>query len=134
MGTATTPPQTSSMILLRLSPALVALLLLAAHFYRSTHFVWMLLCVGTLGLTWVRHPVAARSMQVALWLGSLEWLRTAATLVLERQQAQLPFVRLGLILSAVTLLTALSSLVFESRSVRAYFKRDPSSPDRSPSP
>ena len=116
------------MILLRLSPALVSMLLLAAHFYRSTHLALMLLYVAMLALAWVQRPVAARALQVALWLGSLEWLRTAATLVLERQQAQLPFVRLGLILGAVTLLTALSSLVFRHPSVRAHFWRTTPSP------
>lgn len=112
------------MILLHLSPALLSLLLLAAHFYRATLWLPMLLCAALLGLMWLARPWVARVLQAALLLGSLEWLRTGLTLAIERHQAQLPYLRLALILGVVTLLTGLSSLVVRQRRVRAYFKLD----------
>lgn len=109
------------MILFRLLPAVLSLLLLAAHGYRSVHPVLMLACIALLACLWVRRPWVARTLQIALLLGSLEWLRTTVVLVIERNQAHVPFVRLALILGTVTVLTALSSLVLRQPQVRAYF-------------
>lgn len=112
------------MILFRLLPAVLSLLLLAAHAYRSTHLVMMLACIAMLVLMWLPRPWAGRTLQFALLLGSLEWLRTTVTLVIERNQAHVPYMRLGLILGTVTMLTALSSLVLRQARVRAYFGLD----------
>lgn len=112
------------MILFRLLPAVLSLLLLAAHAYRSAHLVMMLAWIAMLALMWLPRPWVARTLQFALLLGSLEWLRTTATLVIERNQAHVPYMRLGLILGTVTVLTALSSLVLRQARVRAYFGLD----------
>lgn len=110
------------MTLLHLLPAISSLLLMTAHFYRSTHLAWMAACLVVLAMLLVRRPWSARLLQLALVLGSLEWFRTTVMLVLERNQAQLSFVRLAVILGTVTVLTALSSLVVRSRPVRRYFR------------
>jgi hypothetical protein len=60
-------------------------------------------------------------MQVALLLGSVEWLRSAVELVAARSAMGQPFLRLAIILGGVTVFTALSALVFRAERLRARF-------------
>jgi hypothetical protein len=106
---------------LRLLPVAIALLLLAAHFYRGALWIAFGVTVALLPLLLVRAPWAARVLQAALLLGCVEWLRTAAALIAIRQSFGQPWTRLALILGAVALATALCALVFRSRAVRERF-------------
>lgn len=109
------------MIYLNFFPAVFSFLLLAAHFYRGNQFLLMGLVILMLLLISVRRTWAARVMQAALLLGSLEWLLTTLSLVEERQAMGQPFLRLAVILAGVSVVTALSCLVFRSRRIRAHF-------------
>jgi hypothetical protein len=84
----------------------VSALLLAAHFFRSGH--WLLVAVALL-LPWLLRVRAAwgrRILQMCLLLGAAEWLRTGFVFVQERRLAGAPWLRLALILGAVALCTA----------------------------
>lgn len=104
--------------LLRRLPALLALLTLGAHFLRWGS-LGLLLCVGLVLLLCLSRPWAMTSVQVGLVLGSLEWMRTLWTLVLERQALGLPWLRLSLILGAVALLTGLSACLLRGKAPAA---------------
>lgn len=106
------------MIALNLAPVVLAGVVLAAHFYRADHLVGVAASVALVGLAFVRRPWAARLVQVALVLGALEWLRAMATFAAVRITLGQPYVRMVLILAAVSLLTALAALVFERRAMR----------------
>jgi hypothetical protein len=110
---------------LSLAAPMVAFLLLAAHFFRADNQLGLWVSLLAIVLIFVRRPWAARALQVLLVLGSLEWLRSAVTLIHARGELGQPFLRLSLILGAVFLLTALSALVFQTSRLRAYFKLDP---------
>ncbi len=119
------------MPILRLVPVALALIVLAAHFYRAMQFPLAALAVGAVVLLFVPRAWAARVLQAALVLGAIEWLRTLAALVAWRQSEGAPYLRLAAILGAVAVLTALCALVFRARSVRARFRlarRDRSEP------
>jgi len=103
-----------------LAPAL-ALMVLAAHFYRAGAWVALAIVVALLPLLFVRASWAARTLQASLILGALEWIRTAAQLVALRESMGQPWTRLAIILGAVALVTALCALVFETRRLRARF-------------
>jgi len=103
-----------------LAPA-AALLLLAAHFARAQWWVPAALCIALAGLLAVRRPWAARVVQVALFLGAIEWIRTLAALIAARMALGQPYLRLSLILGAVAVLTAASALVYRARRVRRWF-------------
>lgn len=60
-------------------PAL-ALLLLAAHFYRAGLWPLSLVALLLVGLLFVPRAWAARATQIALVVGVIEWLRTLAAL------------------------------------------------------
>ena len=105
-----------------LAAPLVAFLVLAAHFFRADNQLGLWVSLLAIVLMFVRRPWAARALQVLLVLGSLEWLRSTVTLIQARSELGQPFLRLGLILGAVFLLTALSALVFQTKRLKAYFK------------
>lgn len=109
------------MTLLPLLAPVAALLVLAAHFARAQWWVPAAACVALAGLLAVRRPCAARILQVALFLGAIEWVRTLAALVAARLALGQPYLRLSLILGAVAALTLASALVFRIQGVRRWF-------------
>jgi hypothetical protein len=89
-------------------PAL-ALLLLAAHFYRAGALLLAAVSFGCVALLFVSRPVAARALQGILVLGTLEWLRTAWVLAQHRIDAGLPYLRMVAILAVVAAVTAVAA-------------------------
>jgi hypothetical protein len=100
---------------LPLTPVILSLLLLGAHFLRGPNVAMLAVTVALLALLAVRKRWVARLIQVALLLGALEWLRTLVQFTSDRLQAGEPVLRLVLILGAVACLTAFSTLAFETR-------------------
>ncbi len=118
----------------RLLPVALACALLAAHFYRAGGPWPGALALLPMVTLFVPRRWAARVVQAALALGTVEWLRTAAALVAERQSMDAPWLRLALILCGVALLTAACLLVFRWSAVRRHFRlRPPAATDRPPS-
>jgi hypothetical protein len=107
---------------LRLLPVVLALAILAAHFYRAGAWVAFGVAIALLPILFIRAAWAARVLQAALVIGALEWLRTAAALVAIRQSMGQPYARLVVILGAVALVTGLCALVFQWRPVRERFR------------
>ena len=104
-----------------LLPAL-ALLLLGAHFFRAALLPLTVACLALLALLFVREGWAARTLQAALALGTLEWLRTAWVSASARVEFGLPYGRLLAILGSVALVTALAALALRSRAAREHFR------------
>ncbi len=102
-------------------PPVLSLLVLSAHFFRSGNLLLSGLSLALLALLAVPRSWAARTLQAALLLGAAEWIRATAFLVDLRRDAGRPWVRLAVILGAVTLLTALSALVFQARRMKARY-------------
>lgn len=110
------------MIGLQLLPVVLSLLLLGAHFLRSGNLVMVVVVLSFLSLLAVRRVWAARTVQVALLIGALEWMRTLARLVALRAQEGQPALNLVLILGSVALLTGLSALVFRAARLRRWYE------------
>lgn len=62
------------------------------------------------------------TLQVALTLGTLEWLRTAWVFASAREVAGQPYGRLLMILGGVALFTALAAIVLKFRVAREHFR------------
>ncbi|MBI5240745.1 MAG: hypothetical protein HY926_09755 [Elusimicrobia bacterium] len=88
----------------------LSLLLLAAHWLHGGSAAAAAAMLLLIGLLAVRKPWASRTLQLVLAAGALEWLRTLASLVQQRQAQGEPYLRLAVILGAVALVTALSIL------------------------
>ena len=110
------------MTFLALLPVGLSILVLAAHFYRAGNVVLFATTLLLLTLTAVPKRWAARALQAVLLLGAVEWLRTAATFVSERQAAGRPWARLAVILGSVALVSALSALLFRTRALRERYR------------
>jgi hypothetical protein len=110
------------MPLMRLLPAILALLVAGAHFLRARQWPLVVAIVVLLALVPLRRRFVAWVLQGALVLAAIEWLRTAADLVGMRQALGQPWARMAAILGTVALLTALSALVFRSGRVRAFYE------------
>lgn len=110
------------MALILLIPAIVSLLLLAAHGMRLDQPILMVLPLAILVLLVLPRSWVARVTQWALVLGALEWIRVTLVYVSARQDLGMPWMRLAIILSAVALFTGLSSLVFLTPRVRRRYR------------
>jgi len=111
------------MIGLQLAPVVLSLLILGAHFLRASSLGMVALVVLVLALLAVRTRWAARTVQAALVLGAVEWLRTLVELYAQRMQLGQPALRMCIILGSVALVTALSALVFRTARLRACYGR-----------
>jgi len=100
----------------------LSLLLLGAHFFRASFVPLTVACLGLLALLFVRTRWAQLTLQVALALGALEWLRTAWAFASVRAQSGQPYGRLLVILGAVASLTALAAWVLRTRAAREHFR------------
>ena len=63
---------------LQLTPVVLSLLVLGAHFLRASSSIMVAVVVIVLGLLAVPGRWAARAVQAALLLGTVEWMRTLA--------------------------------------------------------
>lgn len=106
-----------------LAPAL-ALVLLAAHFYRAAAWPLLLLTVALLPLLALRRPWVPRLLQWALLAAAAEWLWTAAMLAQQRLALGQPWQRMTFILGGVALLTLASAAVFRGVGPRRHYQGD----------
>ena len=96
-------------------------MILGAHFLRAGSVVMVAVVVVLLSMLCVRRRWAARTVQVALVLGMVEWGRTLMTLASARAENGEPLLRMALILGSVALVTGLSTLVFRAARVRSWY-------------
>lgn len=113
---------------LRLLPTVLALVLLAAHFYRAGMVVLAVsACLLPLALL-LKRPWIPRLFQVVLVLAALEWCRTLYLIAQMRIAFDMPWTRMALILGAVAAFTAFAALLFETRGLRRRYSPDRSAP------
>ena len=110
------------MNVLKLIPVFLSFALLAAHFYRAGHTALTMLCIAVLFLLLLKKSWVPRVFQLLLIAGALEWLRTLYFIAAVRMAIEQPWTRMAAILGGVALFTALSGLVFQSRTLRARYR------------
>ena len=106
------------MNVLRLLPVILAFGLLAAHFSRADMLPAVIVSLATPFLLLIRKPWIARSVQILLLLGALEWIRSMFGYINVRKEIGEDWGRLAIILVTVALLTACSALVFRGKSLK----------------
>lgn len=109
---------------LRLLPVVLSLLLLGAHFLRAGWLPIAGVLVALAVLAPVPRPWMARIVQVVLFVGGFEWIRTLFTNIATRSDQGEPWMRMAIILGAVALFTWGSLLVFLSPALRARYGLD----------
>ena len=113
------------MIVLRLLPVILSFLLLAAHFSRADIFPLIVACIAAPFLLFVRRPWVAKTFQVLLVIGALEWVRTLIAIARRRQLMGEPWTRMAIILGVVAAVTLASALVFRTRAMKDRYHISP---------
>ena len=93
------------------APALIAMLVLAAHYFRGAQYAAAAACVVATALFFARHPVAVVLSRVLLLAACGVWVVTAMRLAEARRAFGEPYLRMALILGGVAALTALAAIV-----------------------
>jgi hypothetical protein len=99
-----------------------SLILLGAHFLRSMSLLQLAATSALIVLVFVRRPWSNRVLQVGLVLGALEWILTIVNLVWSRMGLGQPYMRMLLILGAVTALTVGSLFILRGSRARAWYR------------
>jgi ABC-type Na+ efflux pump permease subunit len=114
------------MIGLLLTPPVLSLVVLAAHFSRHDVPVLPWVCLILPLVLLVRRPWVPRLLQLVLIVGAIEWLRTTVMLARERMDAGEPWLRMAVILVAVAFVAVGSVLLMESERVRQRYATETS--------
>ena len=104
--------------ILRLLPVILAFGLLAAHFSRADMLPAVIVSLLTPFLLLIRKVWIARSIQILLLMGALEWIRSMFGYISIRKEIGEDWGRLAIILVSVALLTACAGLVFRGKSLK----------------
>ncbi len=110
------------MIILTLLPILLSALCIAAHFYRLGSFLLAAVSLLLPLLMFIRSHWTPKLVTIFLLLAAAEWLRTMLVFIGQYQAAGLPWTRLAIILTSVSLFTALSPLVFKTTGMKKRFQ------------
>ena len=110
------------MNLLRLLPVLLSFGLLAAHFSRADLFPLVLVSLAIPFLLLIKKAWVARCIQLFLLVGAAEWIRAMFGYIAIRKEIGEDWTRLAIILIAVALLTACSTLVFRGLSLKKRYQ------------
>lgn len=110
------------MIILATLPIVFSSLLIAAHFYRSGSMLLTAISLVFPLLLLIRNQWVPRVLSLFLLLAAAEWLQTMLLFVERYQQAGMPATRMAIILSCVSLFTALTTLVFLTRGMKKRFR------------
>ena len=102
----------------RLLPVILSILLLAAHFFRAGENIYVYVLVALLPLLALKKFWVPWVIQVALILGAIEWLLTLMFVAQMRIEFDMPWTRMAIIMGAVAMFTAFSSLVFRGKALR----------------
>lgn len=102
----------------------LSLLALAAHFLRAGHPILVLAVLAGLAVLFVKRPWAARTVQILLLVGAVEWARTTFALATARIDAGEPYLRMIAILGGVILLSLGAALSFQTDRMRRIYGLD----------
>lgn len=94
---------------LRTVPAIIALVLMAAHFLRAGQMELVVLCIVTPSFLLIKKRWALVLVRGVVYLGVLVWLRTAYLLVQQRWEMGAPWMRMLAILAGVAVFTAVAA-------------------------
>ena len=102
-------------------PIVLSLAVLGAHFLRYDSMIGVAGSLLLIGLLFIRQAWIARLVQVALVLGSIEWLRTLYLLAQWRASQGEPATRMIVILGSVAAVTLLSAVLFQSKALKKVY-------------
>jgi hypothetical protein len=107
---------------IRLIPLIIAFLLLGAHFLRSGHMILAGMSILAPLLLLIKKRWILLLVQWLAYSGAIVWIQTTVSLVQQRTMAGVPWVRMLLVLSGVTVLTLYAGYLLSSDIVKRRYK------------
>lgn len=107
---------------IKFMPVIICFILLTAHFSRAGILFLAILSLSLPFLLFVKKVWVVRLIQLMLVLGALEWLRVMYVYIELRMQIGEPYLKLVIILSVISLITALSALIFQTKDIKEIYK------------
>ncbi|MBI3297955.1 MAG: hypothetical protein HYZ75_07320 [Elusimicrobia bacterium] len=110
------------MTYLRLLPAVLACVILGAHFLRGGH---VFLAAGLAAFPFalaLREPWVKRAFEILLGVGAMVWVATALDLGAARMAADAPWLRMACILGGVAAFNGLAILLLQGDRMRGFFR------------
>jgi hypothetical protein len=105
-------------MIIRLIPLIIAFFLLGGHFLRSDHMIFASMSILAPLLLFIKKRWILLFVQCLTWSGAMVWIYTTFSLVQQRRVAGVPWVRMLLILSGVTVLTLCAGYLLSSDTVK----------------
>ena len=105
-----------------LIPAIISVLLLAAHFSRQDLNIIAVICVLLPLLFLVKKKIILTLFQFLLFLGVVEWIRSLMMYIDERQVAGTDYGTLTIIISSVAFFTFISAVLLSARKVKFAYR------------
>jgi hypothetical protein len=102
----------------RITPIVIALIFLGAHFLRSHQPLVVIICLLSPLLLLIRRRWVLLLLQFLAYFGGVVWISTIVTIAQNRITHGLPWARMAVILGAVALFTILSGLLLNSSKVK----------------
>ena len=96
--------------------------MLSAHFSRMSYNIIAVLILIFPFLLLIKKGVIARAVQFILIAGTAEWIRAMLSYITIRKETGEDWTRLAVILSAISLFTLLSALIFQTKRIKNLFK------------
>ena len=103
-------------------PIVLSLVVLGAHFLRYGSQLGVVGAGVLLVLLFLRRPWVARLVQVALVLGTIEWVHTLYEMVQLRVAFGQPYTRLVVILGTVAAIALCSALLFQAKELKRIYR------------
>ncbi|HAG16255.1 MAG TPA: hypothetical protein DCG69_06980 [Bacteroidales bacterium] len=110
------------MIFFRLLPAIISLLLLAAHFSRIDLTLLAVLIVLFPFAFLIKKAWVLKLIQGLILLGALEWLRSLYDYIQIYQSNNQPWTKLVFIMGGVALFTFVSALLLSTKKIKEHFR------------
>jgi len=98
-----------------------ACMFLAAHYFRAGALGMIVFWLLLPGLLWMRSAWIKPAFQALLTVSMIVWIQTLADLIHFRQAFELPWLRVGLIIGGVILVSAFGVLIFEGRALQGRY-------------
>lgn len=105
----------------RLAPVILSFVALGAHFLRRGELAVTIIFILLPFVLYVPQRWAMRMVQAVLGFGVLVWLNTAMEMRATRMLEGRPAGRAMAIMGAVALLTLISALLLESKTIKAHY-------------
>jgi len=107
---------------LLLIPAVLSLLVLAAHFLRSGNLLLVAGCLAICPLMLLRKRWVARLVQVVLIVSALNWVLVTNSMAVDRIDQGRDWKRAAIILLSVALVNVISAILFSTPPLRRRYQ------------